>query len=71
MFDTQSPIKRLGIYQIAEFVLCKSAFSLIFDAQSPIKRPGIYKVAEFGLCKSDFLSILILSHQSKDLEFTM
>ena len=51
-FFIQSPIKRLKIYQVAEFVLCKSPFLLILDTHSPIKGHGIYQVAEFVLYKS-------------------
>ena len=54
IFETQSAINRLGIHQVTEFVLYKSAFLLVFDAQSPIKRLGIYQVAELALCKRPF-----------------
>jgi len=30
-FDTQSPINRLGIYQAAKYVLCKSYSLIIFQ----------------------------------------
>jgi hypothetical protein len=56
-FLIQSLNERLGIYQVAEFVPCKSAFLLVFDTQSPIKRLGNYQVAEFVLCKSGLLLI--------------
>ena len=65
----QSPIKRLEIYQVVDYVLCKSVLLLIFDAQSPIKRFGIYQVDLFVLYQSEF-SFLMLNHQLKYLELT-
>jgi len=67
IFDTQSPSKRLEIYQVVEFVLCKSAFLLIFDTQKPIKILGNYQVAKFALCKSTFF-LLILYIQSSHIK---
>ena len=63
-------LKWIGVYQVAEFVLCKSPYLLILYTQSPIKILGIYQVAESVLCKSAFPSILIQNHQLENLEFT-
>jgi len=45
IFETQSAINRLGIHQVTEFVLYKSAFLLIFDTEAPIQGLRIYHVA--------------------------
>ena len=62
MFDTQSLIKRLGMYPLPDVFLQIFLFILFSILSHIFKILGIYKVAQFVLCKN--VCLLLFDSQS-------